>query len=349
MKSVRARRGWDVLVVGGALAGSRLAGALARGGARVALIEPHPGAEKPCGGWLPVHASQVEPLLDELALRWRRPSRYCIETPRGSRQMANPGYRVVARAELDGALFGWALAGGARHLAGRACGIEREPRRWRVQLAGGAVEHGRVLVGADGCGSAVRRALVDPFGRGQIMVTLGMTLPAPADEMRVALGDGLVGYLWYLPRPDHASVGICAPAAHKAGLRDRLLDFARRFAEPLPAHRWGAPIPMLTAPERYRRQLCGDDWLLVGDAAGMANAVTGEGIAHALRSAQVAAAAILSGRPRGYGQRIAAHSAPLVEAATAMAQVLAAPDPVRAYRFAALEYLWPALGRFDLA
>jgi len=206
-----------------------------------------------------------------------------------------------------------------------------------------------LLVGADGCASVVRRSLVGPFGRDQLMLTLGLTLPAPIDEMRVRLVDGRVGYGWYLPRTDHASVGFCAPAPFRNGLREQLLALARPLSDALPARCWGAPIPLVTTPGFYRRRLGGDDWLLVGDAAGMANAISGEGIVHALRSAQLAAQAILSGRPRGYGRRIATHSEPLVEAAATMAHVLAAADPVRAYRFAALEQLMPALGRFDLA
>jgi menaquinone-9 beta-reductase len=348
MKSVH-RGGWDVLVVGGAIAGSRLAGELARAGVRVALVEPHPGTEKPCGGWLPTHAAQVEPLLAQLAIAARQPAHYRIETPRGTRRIANPGYSIVARAALDAALFDWAIAGGACHLASRVCAIERESRRWRLQLADGASISGRLLVGADGCASVVRRALVGAFGRDQLMVTLGLTLPAPVDEMRVHLVAGRVGYGWYLPRPVHASVGVCAPAAHKSGLRDQLLALAQPLAGSLPARCWGAPIPMITAPGFYRRRLSGDDWLLVGDAAGMANAISGEGIVHALRSAQLAAQAILAGRPRGYGRRVATRCGALAEAAAAMARVLAAADPVRAYRFAALEQLLPTLGRFDLA
>lgn len=349
MKSARRGSGWDVLVVGGAIAGSRLAGELARAGARVALIEPHPGAEKPCGGWLPAHAARVESLLQQLGIATRQPAHYAIETPRGARRIANPGYRIVARADLDRALFDWAIAGGARHLAGRVSAIERESRRWQLQLDDGAVVRGRLLVGADGCSSVVRRTLVGAFGRDRLMVTLGVTLPEPADEMRVHLVEGRVGYGWYLPRPDHASVGVCAPAAHKSGLREQLLTLAQPLARALPARCWGAPIPMITAPGFYRRRLGGDDWLLVGDAAGMANAISGEGIVHALRSAQLAAQAILGGHPRGYGRRVAARCGDLAEAAATMARVLAAADPVRAYRFAALEQLLPTLGRFDLA
>jgi flavin-dependent dehydrogenase len=66
---------------------------------------------------------------------------------------------------------------------------------------------------------------------------------------------------------------------------------------------YAARIPGL-APETWdARRMCGDDWALLGDAAGFADPVTGEGIYYALRSAEVFADAVLEGRLASYGER----------------------------------------------
>jgi flavin-dependent dehydrogenase len=52
-----------------------------------------------------------------------------------------------------------------------------------------------------------------------------------------------------------------------------------------------------------KRTACGEGWALLGDAAGFADPVTGEGIYYALRSAELFSEAYLSGRPLGYENR----------------------------------------------
>jgi flavin-dependent dehydrogenase len=68
------------------------------------------------------------------------------------------------------------------------------------------------------------------------------------------------------------------------------------------AERYAARIPGLAAETWDQRTTCGDDWALLGDAAGFADPVTGEGIYYALRSAELLAQAYLSGEFRSYEQ-----------------------------------------------
>jgi flavin-dependent dehydrogenase len=66
------------------------------------------------------------------------------------------------------------------------------------------------------------------------------------------------------------------------------------------AERYAARIPGLAAQTWDNRKACGDDWALLGDAAGFADPVTGEGIYYALRSAELFADAYLRGAPLSY-------------------------------------------------
>jgi flavin-dependent dehydrogenase len=83
-------------------------------------------------------------------------------------------------------------------------------------------------------------------------------------------------------------------------VRSQIADGAR-----LQPYSW--PIPSLPADDLEVLQPAGPGWLLVGDAAGLVDPITREGIYFALRSAEWAAAAIGSGDPeswRGYISRV---------------------------------------------
>ena len=80
--------------------------------------------------------------------------------------------------------------------------------------------------------------------------------------------------------------------------RTRIHEHLRATAE-----RYAARIPGLAAKTWDSRKVCGDDWALLGDAAGFADPVTGEGIYYALRSAELFAEAYLSGAPLSYEKR----------------------------------------------
>ena len=69
------------------------------------------------------------------------------------------------------------------------------------------------------------------------------------------------------------------------------------------AERYAARIPGLAPRTWDTRRACGERWTLLGDAAGFADPVTGEGIYYALRSAELFADAYLSGSPLDYERR----------------------------------------------
>jgi geranylgeranyl reductase family protein len=152
-----------------------------------------------------------------------------------------------------------------------------------------------------------------------------------------------VGYAWAFPRPDHISFGIATTqdAFDHEALDKLLWDFMvsyyesyrtgsgsdRVLASPREptmqlwnsrpasardhirnelkqsAERYAARIPGLEPRTWDTRRACGDRWALLGDAAGFADPVTGEGIYYALRSAELFAEAYLAGLPLEYEAR----------------------------------------------
>lgn len=194
---------------------------------------------------------------------------------------------------------------------------------------------GQILVGADGAGSGIARMLAGPLPPSEMEVAFGYRAPLPeTDEAPtvVAFLPKWVGYAWAFPRPDHISFGIATTQdAFQHEPLDKLLwDFMigyyrqreddkakfwttrkvdkerdERIKENLAgtAERYAARIPGLTDTTWDNRRACGNGWALLGDAAGFADPVTGEGIYYALRSAELFAESFLAGNPLDYERR----------------------------------------------
>jgi flavin-dependent dehydrogenase len=121
----------------------------------------------------------------------------------------------------------------------------------------------------------------------------------------------LRGYLWLFPRPDHVGVGICAPLA-QVPTQQLWSVLEREVARSFPAlldpdaDRYAHTIPSPTSDPASLLEIAGPRWALVGDAAALADPITGEGIAPALASAAELAATLREdGSPARYPRRVA--------------------------------------------
>ena len=198
------------------------------------------------------------------------------------------------------------MEAGALHHAERVTAVDATGQ---LRTAAGRDRTFDVVVGADGAGSLVRRTVLAPTPKARLAMAVGW-LAAGDTPMLVRFSPGLPGYLWVFPRPDHVEVGICAPLA---AVPTRAL-FARLEAElgqdvPELAARQGPrqahTIPSPSADPQSILEIAGERWALVGDAAALADPLTGEGIRYALRSAQLLAETLLAdGSPKRYPARV---------------------------------------------
>jgi flavin-dependent dehydrogenase len=196
---------------------------------------------------------------------------------------------VASRRELDGWLLRRATAAGARHVAQRVRMIESDGR---VRTATGEAIFD-LIVGADGATSLVRRRFLGLLPPSRLVMATGWYARGSA-HASVAFAPGLPGYLWLFPRPDHVGVGICGPlgVVPTRHLLDRLRLTVARDHPALAddeAKRYAHTIPSPDTRESSILEIAGPRWALVGDAAALADPVTGEGIHHALRSAELLA------------------------------------------------------------
>jgi len=219
-------------------------------------------------------------------------------------------------------------------------GFKRDGDRWLVSSQSGGEFTCKFLVAADGANSAIAKKLAGPLPPAEMEVAFGYRAPLPRSNDAatvVAFLPKWVGYAWAFPRVDHVSFGIATTQdAFEHEALDRLLwEFmvsyydsyrtatASRRVKSTPMRIWEAdksdPQRQITrrqlreAAERYAaripglaprtwdtRKACGEGWALLGDAAGFADPVTGEGIYYALRSAELFADVYLKDKPEEY-------------------------------------------------
>jgi geranylgeranyl reductase family protein len=313
---------YDVAVVGAGPAGAWTAYLLASGGARVLLADPSHPREKPCGGGVTGRAlSLVAPAVTsgQLPAVRIRAARFVDSAAHDSATVAlnatasADALLVASRTDFDGLLLAAATHAGAVLLPARVTDVTRASRGFRLDSADGRSAEAAFLVGADGANSLIRRRLMRPFTRRQLSIATGFFAHGvSSDEIVIELIADPPGYIWSFPRPGHLAIGICAQADEAvtaAALRARAADWIRAAAV-APGARfepYSWPIPSLSVRDFEGLETTGEGWLLVGDAAGLVDPITREGIFFALQSGRYAADALGSGvsRPeRAYGDRV---------------------------------------------
>jgi len=296
-------------VVGAGPAGSLFAWLAAGDGADVTVFDASHPREKPCGGGLTAKALALlppAPADDPLPGRHVHACRF--DSGEGDKvdvTLSHP-MLISSRLELDAWLLRRAQAAGARHVAARVVEVTGEGS---VRAATGDGESFDVLVGADGAGSLVRRMLVGPVPRERLCIAAGWYARGTSETV-VRFVPGIPGYEWLFPRPDHVGVGICAPlgAVPTAELLARLeRDVARHFPALVDDEggRYAHTLPSPSSNPRDILEVAGPRFALLGDAAALADPITGEGIHHALLSARLLADALREeGSPARYPERL---------------------------------------------
>jgi geranylgeranyl reductase family protein len=308
---------YDVGIVGGGPAGARAAWRLSRSGARVVMFDGSHPREKPCGGGVTGRALDlVRDAIDSAALPAVAIEAATFEHGANVAAMSvgeasgrEPPLAVMSRRIFDQTLLDAAARAGARLVRARARTISHAPTGWTLQSS---LETVRVdwLLGADGPNSLVRRTVAEPFARGDLSIAAGFYVHGcTSSTIAIAFEDEPAGYLWSFPRPDHLAVGACAQAdesrpAALLGIVSRWLE--RNVGPGLRLERYSWPIPSLSVRALDREKPSGARWLLLGDAGGMVDPITREGIYFALASGDAAAHSLQSGdrAVRNYDERI---------------------------------------------
>jgi len=306
---------YEVVVVGAGPAGATVARELAARSAQVLLVDQAMfPRDKPCGGGVWIGAAARLPFtlapVTERVVRGFRLRCGARSTVRY--EFDEPLALMTRRRRLDALLVEKANAAGVRFDDGRRVRwIDQLTSGVQVRFADGSTVTADAVVAADGANGVSRRALgLSPMPR---FVALEANVPgiAEAQEQYVGLDIGLLrgGYGWTFPKGDHYNVGVGGRPRSAASLHEALREYTVRegFASNVAPSVRGYTLPL--------RRPGAPTWVghvaLVGDAAGLVDPLSGEGIGNAIHSGILAAnevAALLGGRVaslRGYGRALA--------------------------------------------
>jgi flavin-dependent dehydrogenase len=282
---------------------------LARSGARVTIFDASHPREKPCGGGVTGRAlALVADAIDPGAF-----ARTVIRTARfGDTSVPLHGDALVvsSRAAFDSALLAAAERAGAVVERTRVIDVSVDARGAQIQTTSGC-RRAAFVIGADGANSLVRRRIAGAFRRDQLSIATGFFAHGvTSDEIVIELTADPPGYIWSFPRPDHLAIGICAQAdagCTAAALRAHTARWieAARLAPGARFEPYSWPIPSLNAHDFGALPLAGSHWALAGDAAGLVDPITREGIYFALASGEWIAGALATANPvRVYAERV---------------------------------------------
>ena len=289
----------DVIIIGAGPAGSWLGFRLAQAGIDSVILEKEEFPRyKACGGGLSLKTTEFLPFsIEEVTersmtgvwIRYRKKQVLISDI--------GPVGVMVMRDAFDNLLVKKYLEVGGHFNSGVSithidetkdnCHIQTENESWQ----------GKILVGADGVSSFVRRAC--GFGGHQkLLVALAAEIKVPSEAMQM-LGDRAYfdlnaipdGYGWVFPKRNHLSIGVFT---HRRGLD--LNALLKTFCQTHPLLRdggifltQGGALPVGGYPRPVQKGRV----LLIGDAAATVEPFLGEGIYHALLSADIAADAII--------------------------------------------------------
>ena len=285
-----------VAVLGGGPAGAFAAERLASAGVNTVVIDEKLAWEKPCGGGVTYKAYNEYPFLVENDT----PKRFVTETNLAAPHAGEVSLLldhpliIYSRKRLNGLLLHRAEAAGAQIEQTRVTGIARNGVKWRIATRNGAID-------ADHCILAMgaRNPLRDygtQLSSCDTMFALGYYVPGEQLGIDIQFLPELAGYIWVFPRCGHMSVGICGKGESAGSLRKRLEAYMQtRGLNFAGAEFYSHVLPCLDTPAWKRNRVAGDGWTAVGDAAGLVDPITGEGLYYALRSADLATRAFLTG------------------------------------------------------
>jgi len=284
-----------VAVLGGGPAGSFAAERLARAGLKTILFDEKLGWEKPCGGGLTYKAYQEYPFLLDNDTPKRLVHETVIAAPKAGEATMRLEHPLViySRLDLNRMLLERAEKSGAALEQTRVLGIDRHNGGWLLRTQRGTVPADFCIV-ATGARNSLREVGTE-WSAQDTMSALGYYVPGQQERIDIQFLPQLSGYIWVFPRCGHLSVGICGKGEPAKSLRARLERYMlERDISLKEATFYSHMLPSLSGTSWRRNRVSGDGWLAVGDAAGLVDPITGEGIYYAMRSGDLASRVVTS-------------------------------------------------------
>ncbi|WP_173055011.1 geranylgeranyl reductase family protein [Phytohabitans houttuyneae] len=293
---------WDVAVVGGGPAGMSAAHAAARAGARTVVLEKatHPRYKTCGGGLLGTSLAAVSGLIDVPADDWVGRATFTLDGRRQiERTSDRPVLAMVRREAFDHALRKAAAEAGAE-VRERVTvrGLEDAGGHVVVRPSSGTPLAARAVIGADGSSGITSRHVGVAYAQVDLGLEVELPIPPALRERwrgRLLIDWGPIpgSYAWVFPKGDRLTVGVIAERGQGAATKAYLRGFVERLGLSgiEPVHDSGHLTRCRTPDSPLRRGRV----LVAGDAGGLLEPWTREGISFALRSGTYAGEAAAAG------------------------------------------------------
>jgi geranylgeranyl reductase family protein len=283
-----------VAILGGGPAGAFAAAQLASAGLSVQLFDEKLAWEKPCGGGLTYKAYSQYPFLLDNPTPKREVRETVLSAPNAGEvtlKLDEP-LLIYSRFDLNRLLLERAERAGAQIEKARVLSMERTAFGWQLRTSGGTATADFCIV-ATGARNPLRDVGTQLHAQ-DTMSALGYYVPGTQARIDIQFLPHLEGYIWVFPRCGHLSVGICGKGEAAGSLRRRLeLYMTQHDISWKDATFYSHLLPSLDASSWRGNRVSGDGWMAVGDAAGLVDPITGEGLYYAIRSGDLAARTIL--------------------------------------------------------
>ena len=302
---------FDVGIVGASVAGSTCAQVLGEAGIKVALFDNSHPREKPCGGLLDdriVSEFDIPEMLLENEVKWLLAERYLFQR----KLFVEPSMFLVSRRDFDYYLLERALRNNSvMFYRERVNRLARGQNEWALTTNKNRSVTVKLLIGADGCPSLVRRRTLQPIDARFTAITVGYIFPCSREYLQENFEPNTIeayyshtyirkiGFLWIFPKKNSINFGIGGMESGrnlKLSL-DRFLFShpAGKRLRPLKGHLYAGLVPIIWQKDFLDMPCTGDNWALIGDAAGHVNSISGAGIYYAMKGGMLCAQAFLDG------------------------------------------------------
>ncbi len=293
----------DIIIVGGGPAGAYLGWLLAKNGLHPTIFDHSHPREKPCGGGISVLALEKFPFLNEVPEPKTIDFNFGLISPEGLSVMTSgkKGSWSLSRLILDKYILDKAIECGCHFIPEQVIDVRLKDDVWHIKTKN-AEYKARILVGADGVNSIVRKKILGPIPKEHLGLCYGCFAVSNKKEATyIKFLKNKQGYAWCFPRHDHLSIGVGTSSLKTKEIKKLFDEFrSTHYPDVKILSTWGAIIPNIKNDNFFKLPCSGENWILIGDAAGHVDSVTGEGITYALWSAELAAKAITNNNLKSF-------------------------------------------------
>jgi len=296
-------------IIGGGPAGLYVAYLLTQAGIDCMLFDHQIPFEKPCGGGVTSKAFTHFELLKELPTYSKtiHDFKFIAPNDRSVKIACEHPLEIVSRKTLSEYMLKKCEDVGVKWISEEVKKIENKEEQFEIHTHKDNCYTFDFIIGADGAQGISRRFLgAPPFLKSRYS-GIGYYIDGlNENEAVIKFYKNRTGYLWVFPRQDHSSVGFFSLAGSfsKELAYNTVKEFLSTYYPDYqinPKRYYSATIPIIW--EWKREHIQGKNWALIGDAGGFTDAITGEGIYYAFKSAEILAQAIIEKDTERYYER----------------------------------------------